>query len=74
MTQIELIILWIVAILLVKVDIHALNQVVYISVYLELILIANIVNMSDNSNEKFLTNLLPDKLDLRSDKGDVFTP
>ena len=64
---IELNILWIVAILLCKVDIRAVNGV-YICVCLELIV--NIVNMPD---EKFHTNLLPQKLDLRTDKGDAFT-
>ena len=65
---IELIILWIVTILFCKVDIRALNRVVYIWVCLELIV--NIVNMPD---DKFHTNLLLRKLDLRTDKGDAFT-
>ena len=44
--------------------------VVYICVFWELIV--NIVNIG--GSEKFHTDLLPHKLDLRSDKGDAFTP
>ena len=60
---IELTILWIVAVLLCKVDIRAENRVVYTCVCLELIV--NIVNIMPD--EKFHTNLLPHKLDLRTD-------
>ena len=64
----ELTILWIVAVLLGKVDIRAVNRIVYVCVCLELIV--NFVNIMPD--EKFHTNLLPHKLDLRTDKGDAF--